>query len=107
LKVPASAYSVEAANPCHEHEWTVWRDVKLPDGAVLIPGVVGHCTDFIEHSELVAQRMMRYADIVGREYVIVGTDCGLGERVGHPKIVWAKFQAMAEGARLASKQLWG
>lgn len=107
LKVQAQAYSIEAANPCHEHEWRVWEDVKLPDGAILIPGVVGHYSDFIEHPQLVADRLVRYARIVGRENVIAGTDCGLGGRVGHPKIVWAKFQAMAEGARLATQQLWG
>lgn len=107
LEVRADGYSIEATNPRHEHEWQVWKDVKLPDGKVLIPGVVGHCTDFIEHPELVAERLVKYANLVGRENVIAGTDCGLGQRVGHPKIVWAKFEAMAEGARLATKQLWG
>jgi 5-methyltetrahydropteroyltriglutamate--homocysteine methyltransferase len=107
LRVNVEGYSIEASNPCHEHEWRVWEDVKLPEGKVLIPGVVGHATDFIEHPELVAQRLVRYARLVGRENVIAGTDCGLGGRVGHPKIVWAKFQAMAEGARLATQQLWG
>ena len=107
LKVKAQAYSIEASNPRHEHEWKVWRDVRLPDGATLIPGVVGHGSDFIEHPELVAQRLLRYAEIVGRENLMAGTDCGLGTRVGHPKIAWAKFEAMAEGARLASQQLWG
>jgi 5-methyltetrahydropteroyltriglutamate--homocysteine methyltransferase len=107
LKVKAVGYSIEASNPCHEHEWRVWEDVKLPEGKVLIPGVVGHATDFIEHPELVAERLIRYANLVGREYVIAGTDCGLGPRVGHPKIAWAKFQALAEGAQLATQQLWG
>jgi len=107
LKVKAQAYSIEASNPCHEHEWRVWEDVKLPEGKVLIPGVVGHCSDFIEHPELVAERLVRYARLVGRENVLAGTDCGLGTRVGHPTIAWAKFQAMAEGARLATSQLWG
>jgi 5-methyltetrahydropteroyltriglutamate--homocysteine methyltransferase len=107
LNVRAEAYSIEASNPCHEHEWRVWEDVKLPDGAILIPGVVGHYSDFIEHPELVAERLVRYARVVGRENVIAGTDCGLGGRVGHPSIVWAKFQAMAEGAALATKVLWG
>jgi 5-methyltetrahydropteroyltriglutamate--homocysteine methyltransferase len=107
LRVPAAAYSIEASNPCHEHEWRVWQDVKLPDGAVLIPGVVGHSSDFIEHPELVAERLVRYADLVGRENVMAGTDCGLGTRVGHPKIAWAKLRAMVEGARLATKRLWG
>jgi 5-methyltetrahydropteroyltriglutamate--homocysteine methyltransferase len=107
LKVNAGAYSIEASNPCHEHEWRVFEDVKLPDGAVLIPGVVGHCSDFIEHPDLVADRLVRYANLVGRENVQAGTDCGLGSRVGHESICWAKFAAMAEGARRATKQLWG
>lgn len=106
LAVHAGAYSVEASNPRHDHEWRVWEDVKLPHGKVLIPGVVGHASDFIEHPELVAERLVRYANLVGRENVIAGTDCGLGPRVGHPKIAWAKFEAMAEGARLATKRLW-
>ncbi len=107
LEVRADGYSIEAANPRHNHEWQVWKEVKLPDGKVLIPGVVGHYSDFIEHPELVAERLVKYASVVGRENVIAGTDCGLGQRVGHPKIAWAKFEAMAEGARLATKQLWG
>jgi 5-methyltetrahydropteroyltriglutamate--homocysteine methyltransferase len=106
LKVRAQAYSVEASNPRHAHEWTVWEDVKLPEGKMLIPGVVGHASDFIEHPELVAERLVRYARLVGRENVIAGTDCGLGPRVGHPSIVWAKLEALAEGAKLASQQLW-
>ena len=106
FKVRASGYSIEASNPRHEHEWRVFEDVKLPEGAVLIPGVVGHCTDFIEHPELVAERLVRYAKLVGRENVMAGTDCGLGPRVGHAEIAWAKLEALAEGARLASKQLW-
>jgi 5-methyltetrahydropteroyltriglutamate--homocysteine methyltransferase len=107
LKVRVEGYSIEASNPRHEHEWRVWEDVSLPEGKVLIPGVVGHATDLIEHPELVAERLVRYARLVGRENVIAGTDCGLGGRVGHPKIVWAKFEAMADGARLATQQLWG
>jgi 5-methyltetrahydropteroyltriglutamate--homocysteine methyltransferase len=107
LKVKAVGYSIEASNPRHEHEWRVWEDVKLPEGKVLIPGVVGHATDFVEHPELVAERLIKYANLVGRERVIAGTDCGLGTRVGHPKIAWAKFQALAEGAQLATKRLWG
>jgi 5-methyltetrahydropteroyltriglutamate--homocysteine methyltransferase len=107
LKVNAEAYSIEASNAAHEHEWRVWEDVKLPEGKILIPGVAGHASDFVEHPELVAERLVRYARLVGRENVMAGTDCGLGERVGHPSLVWAKFQAMAEGARLATKQLWG
>jgi len=105
LKVRAEGYSIEASNPCHDHEWRVWEDVKLPAGKVLIPGVVGHASDFIEHPELVAERLIKYARLVGRENVIAGTDCGLGERVGHPTIVWAKFQALTEGVQLAMKQL--
>ncbi len=106
LKVRAGAYSIEASNPCHEHEWRVWEDVKLPEGKILVPGVVGHSSDFVEHPELVAQRLVQYARLVGRENVMAGTDCGLGGRLGHPTLVWAKFQAMAEGAQLASKELW-
>jgi 5-methyltetrahydropteroyltriglutamate--homocysteine methyltransferase len=90
----------------HEHQWKVWQDVALPDGKILIPGVVAHATNLVEHPVLVADRLVRYADLLGRENVIAGTDYGLDGRL-HPEIVWAKFQAMAEGARLASKQLWG
>jgi 5-methyltetrahydropteroyltriglutamate--homocysteine methyltransferase len=107
LRVNAVGYSIEASNPMHEHEWAVWKDVKLPDGKVLIPGVIGHASDFIEHPELVAQRLVRYANIVGKENIMAGTDCGIGSRVGHAKICWAKFEAMSEGARIASKELWG
>jgi 5-methyltetrahydropteroyltriglutamate--homocysteine methyltransferase len=106
FRVRAGSYSIEASNPCHEHEWRVFEDVKLPEGAVLIPGVVGHCCDFIEHPELVAERLVKYAKLVGRENVMAGTDCGLGPRVGSPEIAWAKLTAMAEGARLATRQLW-
>ncbi|HXC92225.1 MAG TPA: cobalamin-independent methionine synthase II family protein [Stellaceae bacterium] len=107
FRVDAGSYSIEASNPCHEHEWRVFESVKLPDGATLVPGVVGHCTDFIEHPDLVAERLVRYAKLLGRENVIAGTDCGIGTRVGHPSICWAKFEALAEGARRASKTLWG
>ncbi|HXE15778.1 MAG TPA: cobalamin-independent methionine synthase II family protein [Stellaceae bacterium] len=107
FKVPADSYSIEASNPCHEHEWRVFEKAKLPDGATLVPGVVGHFSDFIEHPDLIADRLVRYAKLVGRENVIAGTDCGIGPRVGHPSIAWAKFQAMAEGARRATKILWG
>jgi len=107
LKVRADAYSIEASNPCHDHEWRVWEDTKLPDGKILIPGVVGHYSDFIEHPQAIADRLVRYAKIVGRENVIAGTDCGIGSRVGHPQVGWAKFQALAEGARIATKELWG
>jgi 5-methyltetrahydropteroyltriglutamate--homocysteine methyltransferase len=106
LKVRAGAYSVEASNPRHEHEWQVWEDIPLPEGKLLIPGVVGHYTDFVEHPELVAQRIVTYANVVGRENVMAGTDCGLGTRVGHPEVAWAKFRSMAQGARLASERLW-
>ena len=107
LTVRAGAYSIEASNPCHEHEWRVWQEVKLPDGKVLIPGVAGHYSDFIEHPQAIADRLVNFARLVGKENVIAGTDCGIGTRVNHPKIAWAKFQAMAEGARLATKELWG
>ncbi|HUB11547.1 MAG TPA: cobalamin-independent methionine synthase II family protein [Acetobacteraceae bacterium] len=107
FQVNAGSFSIEASNPCHEHEWRVFEQVKLPEGATLIPGVVGHCTDFIEHPDLVAERLVRYANLVGRENVLAGTDCGLGTRVGHPSVCWAKFEAMAEGARRATRMLWG
>ena len=106
LKVRAGAYSIEASNPCHDHEWRVWEDTKLPDGTVFIPGVIGHYSDFIEHPQAIADRLVRYAKIMGRENVIAGTDCGIGSRVGHPQVGWAKFQAMAEGARIATRELW-
>jgi 5-methyltetrahydropteroyltriglutamate--homocysteine methyltransferase len=107
FKVNAQAVSIEASNPRHEHEWAVFEKVKLPPGRILIPGVVGHATDIVEHPELVAQRLERYARLVGRENVIAGTDCGLGHRVGHGEIAWAKLNALAEGARIATKKLWG
>jgi 5-methyltetrahydropteroyltriglutamate--homocysteine methyltransferase len=107
LKVKASSYSIEASNPAHLHEWALWKDVKLPENAKLIPGVVGHHSDFIEHPDLVAERLVRYADLVGRDNVMGGTDCGLGTRVGHPTIAWAKFESLVEGARRASEQLFG
>jgi len=106
LKVRAGCYSIEASNPCHEHEWRVWEEVKLPEGKLLMPGVIGHYSDFIEHPRAIADRLVRYAKIVGRENVIAGSDCGIGSRVGHPQVGWAKFQAMAEGARIASRELW-
>ena len=99
------AYSVEAGNVRHEHEWRVWKDVKLPDGKLLIPGVVSHATNIVEHPQVVADRIVRYANIVGRENVIAGTDCGFGGRI-HPQIAWAKLEALAAGARLATKELW-
>lgn len=107
FKVQASAFSIEASNPRHEHEWNVFEIFKVPDGATVIPGVVGHCTNFIEHPELIAQRLVRYAKLVGRENVMAGTDCGLGHRTATPSVCWAKLNAMAEGAKLATKELWG
>jgi 5-methyltetrahydropteroyltriglutamate--homocysteine methyltransferase len=106
FRVRASSYSIEASNPCHEHEWRVFETARLPEGAVLIPGVVGHACDFIEHPELVAERLERYARVVGRENVMGGTDCGLGPRVGSAEIAWAKLEALARGARIASRRLW-
>jgi 5-methyltetrahydropteroyltriglutamate--homocysteine methyltransferase len=105
LQVKAQCYSIEAANVRHEHEWRVWRDVKLPEGKILMPGVVSHATNVLEHPRLVADRIERYAELVGRENVIAGTDCGLGGRV-HPQIAWAKLKALADGAALASTELW-
>ena len=110
LRVNADAYSIEAANVRHEHEWRVWEDVELPEGKMLIPGVVTHHTISVEHPRLVADRIIRYAQIVGRENVIGGTDCGFqqGARIErvHPSIMWAKLQSLAEGARIASQELW-
>ena len=105
LKVRAQAYLIEAGNVRHEHEYKIWRDIKLPAGKILIPGVVSHATNVVEHPELVADRILAFANIVGRENVIAGTDCGLGGRV-HPQIAWAKLRALSEGAALASKKLW-
>ncbi|HUI79018.1 MAG TPA: cobalamin-independent methionine synthase II family protein [Bryobacteraceae bacterium] len=112
LKINAGAYSFEAANARHEHEYHVWESVKLPDGKLLIPGVVTHASNIVEHPELIAERIGRYARLVGRENVIAGTDCGFSSQASynpeiHPTVVWAKFQAMTEGARLATQQLWG
>jgi 5-methyltetrahydropteroyltriglutamate--homocysteine methyltransferase len=105
LAVNCQAYSFEAGNVRHDHEWKVWQEVKLPDGKMLIPGVVSHATNVVEHPELVADRIARLASLVGRENVIAGTDCGLGGRV-HPQIAWAKLQALAQGAERATRQLW-
>lgn len=102
LSVKAQAYLIEGGNVRHEHEWDVWKDVKLPDGKILIPGVVSHATETIEHPELVAQRIGRYADVVGKENVIAGADCGFGGR-SHPQIAWAKLQALVDGAAIASQ----
>jgi 5-methyltetrahydropteroyltriglutamate--homocysteine methyltransferase len=110
LKVKAGAYVIESANPRHEHEWSVWKTAKLPPGRVLIPGVISHATNVVEHPELIAERTVRFANLVGRENVMIGTDCGFAQgtfyRRVHPSIMWAKFEALAEGARLATKQLW-
>jgi 5-methyltetrahydropteroyltriglutamate--homocysteine methyltransferase len=111
LAARPAAISFEGANPRHEHEWALWEDVKLPDGKVIIPGVLDSTTNFIEHPELVAQRLVRYADVVGKANVIAGTDCGFATIAGmhtvDPRITWAKLAAMAQGASLASDRLWG
>lgn len=111
LRVRAGAYVIEGANPRHEHEWQVWEKVKLPKGRLLIPGVISHATNVVEHPELIAQRILRYAKLVGRENVIAGTDCGFAQgpfmRRVHPSIMWAKLEALAAGARLATAQLFG
>ena len=106
LKVRAQCYTFEAANVRHEHEYHVWENVKLPAGRILGPGVVAHATDLIEHPELIAERLINYARLVGKENVQTNTDCGIGSRVGHEEIVWAKLKAMSEGARIASERLW-
>ena len=110
LKVRAGAFVIEAANPRHEHEWAIWREVKLPDDRLLIPGMVSHCVHLVEHPELVAQRIERFAGVVGRERVIAGTDCGFGTSGAgdevHPDVAWAKLRALVEGARIASRRLW-
>jgi 5-methyltetrahydropteroyltriglutamate--homocysteine methyltransferase len=110
LKVRAGAYVIESANPRHEHEWQVWKNAKLPPGRVLIPGVISHATNVVEHPELIAERTLRFTNLLGRENVMIGTDCGFAQgtfyRRVHPTIMWAKFEALVEGARLASKLLW-
>jgi 5-methyltetrahydropteroyltriglutamate--homocysteine methyltransferase len=111
LKVRAGQYLVEMANPRHEHEWRVWEDLRLPDGKVLVPGVISHSTNVVEHPELVAERLVRLARLVGRENLMGGTDCGFAQgpfiqRV-HPTIMWAKLAALADGARIATRELWG
>jgi 5-methyltetrahydropteroyltriglutamate--homocysteine methyltransferase len=110
LKVNVGTYSFEAANPRHEHEWQVWKSVKLPAGKSLMPGVITHSTNIVEHPELVAERLQRFASVVGRDAVIAGTDCGFSQsplagRV-HYSIMWAKLKCLAEGAKIASRQLW-
>ncbi|MDP2357813.1 MAG: cobalamin-independent methionine synthase II family protein [Beijerinckiaceae bacterium] len=111
LKINAAGYSFEGANPRHEHEWAVWQECRLPDGKLLIPGVVSHCVSLIEHPELVAQRICRFAEVVGRERVIASNDCGFatssaGDEV-HPEVAWAKLRSLSEGAEIASRRLWG
>jgi 5-methyltetrahydropteroyltriglutamate--homocysteine methyltransferase len=105
LAINASQYVVEAANPRHEHEWQVWKETELPEGTVVVPGVVTHKTNVVEHPEVVAMRLAQYAGAVGRENVIAGTDCGMGGRI-HPQVAWGKLRALSEGAALASKRLW-
>jgi len=105
LAVKCRAYSFEAANVRHEHEWRVWQDVKLADGKLILPGIVSHATNVVEHPELVAERILRFANLVGKERVIASTDCGLGGRV-HSQIAWAKLEALAQGAARATRQLW-
>ncbi len=111
LRVRAGAYSFEAANPRHEHEWRVWETVKLPEARIVIPGVITHASNLVEHPETIAQRIARFAGAVGRERVIAGADCGFASFSTscevHPSVVWAKLAALAEGARLATKELWG
>ena len=111
LLVNAGAYSFEVANPRHMHEWRIWEDIRLPDGKILIPGLLGHATNYVEHPELIADYIEKYAAIVGRENVIAGADCGYSSRASyhpevHPTVVWEKFRALAEGARLATARLW-
>jgi len=106
VNINATQFSIEAANVRHQHEYHVWEEVKLPAGKMLMPGVISHATDLVEHPEVVAERIVNFAERVGRENVQTGTDCGMGSRVGHEEIVWAKFRAMSDGAALASKRLW-
>ena len=106
LKVKAQSVSFEFANVRHEHEWRVWQGRKLRNGVTLMPGVVGHASDIIEHPRVVADRLITFANIVGRDNVIAGTDCGLATRLPHPELSWAKLEAMVEGARIATKELW-
>jgi 5-methyltetrahydropteroyltriglutamate--homocysteine methyltransferase len=111
MRIDAGAYSFEVANPRHQHEWRAWEDVELPDDACLIPGLLGHATNYVEHPILIADMIELYAGIVGRERVIAGADCGFSSRATftpevHPDVVWAKFDALAEGARIATSRLW-
>jgi len=110
LTIDAQAYSIEAANPRHEHEWTVWEEHRLPEGKILLPGCISHAITHVEHPELIAQRIERYAKLVGRENVIASSDCGFAQGAGFARqpvdVVWAKFDALAEGAAIASQRLW-
>jgi 5-methyltetrahydropteroyltriglutamate--homocysteine methyltransferase len=111
LAINAGAYSFEVANPRHYHEWKIWEDVDLPEGRILIPGLIGHATNYVEHPELIADYIVKYAGLVGRENLIAGADCGFSSRASyspevHPTVVWPKFRALADGAALATKQLW-
>ena len=111
LRIHAGAHSFEVANPRHQHEWNIWEDIELPEHKVLIPGFLGHANNYVEHPELIAEYIERYANLVGRERVIAGADCGFSSRASyapevHPTVVWPKFEALAEGARIASAKLW-
>ena len=111
VKLDVGAYSFEAANPRHQHEWRVWEDVDLPEDRVLLPGLLNHATNYVEHPELIAEYLVRYADLVGRERVIASADCGFSSQAYvhtevHPTVVWAKLEALAQGAELATKRLW-
>ena len=111
VEINAGAFSFEAANARHEHEYHVWERVRLPDGKVLIPGVITHASNIVEHPELIAERLIRFARLVGRENVIAGADCGFSSQATyrtevHPRVIWAKFEALREGARLATERLW-
>ena len=111
MKIDTGAYSFEVANPRHQHEWRAWEDVDLPDDACLIPGLLGHATNYVEHPVLIADMIEAYAGIVGRERVIAGADCGFSSRATftpevHPDVVWAKFEALVEGAQIATTRLW-
>ena len=106
IKINAQCYTFEAANVRHQHEYHVWEDLKLPEGKIIGPAVIADAPDLVEHPEVVSERIMDYAKLVGRENVQTNTDCGIGSRVGHEEVAWAKLKAMAEGARLASERLW-
>lgn len=105
-KIDAQCYAIESGNVRHAHEWKVWADVDLPDGRMVMPGVVSHATDLVEHPELVAERILNFASVLGRDAVQAGTDCGIGSRVGHEEVAWAKLRSLAEGAAIASRELW-